>query len=288
MKIGTPSHPKMTRFMHRLKLRRWGAVGLIESLLHFTQQFAPNGDLTKYSPEELAEALGWAREPELLFEALVHCKWLDLKDGKTLVHDWSQHCDRYVHNKMARARHIFADGTRPNLNHMSRGERAAIEADYNDRKGTEAIIAPDPEPEPKPKRSPKPKADGKPKPRDEMWDFVAGKWWPEGVIKSQATAVGRIVQDFKELGTSPVEILTRIERFENKWPKMECTPFALIKHWAIFSKEPEINNGSLESLSRIRNVDGDDYSQRVITVGLDPGAGAQNAPAGDPKAVGGD
>lgn len=95
MKRGTPDHPKTKMLSHKLKLRRWEAVGVLESLWHFTAQYAKRGDIGKWSNLEIASAIEWEGDPDLLIDALVECKLLDVSTTyRLLVHDWESHADQ--------------------------------------------------------------------------------------------------------------------------------------------------------------------------------------------------
>ena len=101
MKRGTPEHPKTTNLMRRLQVARYQAVGILESLWHFTMRYAPAGDVGKWSNDEIASAIGWEGNAEVLVAALLATKWLDAGNGKRLiVHDWHEHadqtCKRYI------------------------------------------------------------------------------------------------------------------------------------------------------------------------------------------------
>jgi hypothetical protein len=57
MKRGTPRHPKVAELASRLKITRYGSVGLLEMLWHFTAQYALDGAIGRFSDDAIAEAL---------------------------------------------------------------------------------------------------------------------------------------------------------------------------------------------------------------------------------------
>lgn len=113
MKRGTPDHPKTKRLARTLGVPRPHAVGMLEMLWHFTARFSPNGDIGRFDPEDIAEAVDWERDPLELLNTLVDLGWLDRPggDGSLLVHDWSDHADESVRKTLQRRGEDFADGT---------------------------------------------------------------------------------------------------------------------------------------------------------------------------------
>ncbi len=104
MKRGTPAHPKMKRLARRLEIPLTQAIGIMEVLWHFARDFAPQGDIGRFSDEDLAEAVGWepGRASGLIL-ALLEERWLDPSERyRLLVHDWSEHAEDYVRKKLHR------------------------------------------------------------------------------------------------------------------------------------------------------------------------------------------
>lgn len=75
----------------------WGAIGILESLWHFAQRFAPRGDIGKFTDDDIAADLEWKDDCTKLIDTLVECGWLDrCETHRLLIHDWADHCDRTV------------------------------------------------------------------------------------------------------------------------------------------------------------------------------------------------
>ncbi len=132
MKKGTPNHPKTKDLARRLKIERFGAVGILDMLWLFAQEYAPAGDIGKFSDEYLADEVGWPqRRASVLIEALVDSGWLDRNsEHRLIIHDWADHCEDSVHKKLARSFQLFADGSIPKYGRLSGEERAHAEAHY--------------------------------------------------------------------------------------------------------------------------------------------------------------
>ena len=71
---------------------RAGAVGLVELLLHFTAQYAPDGNLSSFSAQSIADAVGWEGDAELLVTAYEDAGFLKPArrfEGWELLSEWS-------------------------------------------------------------------------------------------------------------------------------------------------------------------------------------------------------
>lgn len=98
MKRGTPSHPKTLALAAALGLKRWGVVGILESLWHFAAQYAKRGDVGRHSDAAIVAAMDWKGDPAALIGILTDCGWLDVCACHRLrVHDWHDHADQAVH-----------------------------------------------------------------------------------------------------------------------------------------------------------------------------------------------
>ncbi len=95
-------HRKLKRLKKRLGLRMWGARGICESLWHVTAREAPQGDIGKLTNDEIADAIDWAESADVLVKALIESELLDecRTVHRLLVHDWAEHADNGVRNKL--------------------------------------------------------------------------------------------------------------------------------------------------------------------------------------------
>jgi hypothetical protein len=120
MKREALSHPKLGSLAKRIGRTNGRVIarGALEGLWHLAGQHAPDGDLSRFTPEEIAEFIGWDENPDELLDILVETRWLDRVGERLVVHDWSDHADGSVHKKLARARRLFADGRPPILSHL--------------------------------------------------------------------------------------------------------------------------------------------------------------------------
>lgn len=108
MKRGTPRHPKVRDLCDQLGCNLALAVGYLELLWHFTAEFAPQGDIGRYSDKRIEGALDWHRSTGGLVRALVTSGWVDPHpDLRLTIHDWHEHCDDSVRKRLLRANLSF-------------------------------------------------------------------------------------------------------------------------------------------------------------------------------------
>jgi len=97
LKRGTTDHPKTHELAAVLGLEKWGAVGVLEALFHFTAQYARRGDIGRHTDAAIARGIGWSKEPAKLIGGLVQAGWLDrCRCHRLRVHDWHDHADQTV------------------------------------------------------------------------------------------------------------------------------------------------------------------------------------------------
>lgn len=98
------SSPKIRALAARLGIPFPHALGVCGLLWNFVADHAPQGDVGRHDDMTIAMAVEWAGEPGTLVAALVQVRLLDASDAHRLVvHDWHEHCPRYVHAKLARS-----------------------------------------------------------------------------------------------------------------------------------------------------------------------------------------
>lgn len=109
MKREALRHPKMLDLASRLGIDRARAIGIVTLLLDWTADMAPQGDVGKWPDGAIAMACEWgtasgdvSRDATAFVGALVDAGWLDRHPkARLLVHDWPDHCERWVKSKLA-------------------------------------------------------------------------------------------------------------------------------------------------------------------------------------------
>lgn len=168
MKRGTPDHPKMKALARILGITRTHAVGIMECLWQWTSNYNPDGDLSRWTDGQIADAVDW-KDPAALIEALQN-EDVGFLDGGKLVHDWCEHCEDSVHTKLARQGRMFACGCSPSLTRLPIRDREAFgepivcaqhtlgkrtQSDGSRPKASMPMPTPTPTPTPLPRPTPK-------------------------------------------------------------------------------------------------------------------------------------
>lgn len=112
MKRGTPRNPKTEDLAEALGREFAAAIGYLELLWHFTAEFAPRGDVGRFSNERIEAACRWKGARGRLISALTETRWLDTDHiHRLVVHDWSEHADESVRQRLKRANEWFVIDT---------------------------------------------------------------------------------------------------------------------------------------------------------------------------------
>jgi len=96
------------------------AVGLLEVFWHWVAKYRPSGDLTGVRPSLMARSIRYTGDAQGLWDAFLRCGFVDVKDDKYLVHDWSEHADNAVHQLLKKRQEHFADGCAPFARNVAR------------------------------------------------------------------------------------------------------------------------------------------------------------------------
>jgi hypothetical protein len=149
MKRGTVDHPKTCALAAVLGIPRYAAVGILESLWHFTAQYAPRGDVGRWNDAAICHAIAWEREPAVLLEALLDAGWLEHHpQHRLIIHDWDDHMSNgvraYLRHHGVKA--IVSRVAEPRLSISSANAEQA--RGKGQRKGSFSVLSsPDPETE---------------------------------------------------------------------------------------------------------------------------------------------
>ena len=128
-----PDHLKFLRFKKALGVPKYAALGCLEGLWHLTARMTPDGNIGKYSVEEIEAWIEWEGAPGALVASLVSTGWIDdHPEYGLIVHDWWNHCDDATHARLARATEFFANGSMPRLTRLAYKERRLIAAKYEE------------------------------------------------------------------------------------------------------------------------------------------------------------
>lgn len=108
MKKECIKHPKTYDLCARLNCDRPAALGYLTLLWDFTQDAAICGDVGKWPNGSIARACDWTGDPSEFVESMILAGWIDIsKKHRLVIHDWPDHCERWVHLKLNKLKLAF-------------------------------------------------------------------------------------------------------------------------------------------------------------------------------------
>ena len=82
-------HRKLRDLYRRLNVSRQEAAGILVFIWMWALDNADrSGKLLSTTKEDIADAAMWKGDPDVLYNALVESRWLDVIDGDIYIHDW--------------------------------------------------------------------------------------------------------------------------------------------------------------------------------------------------------
>lgn len=93
-------HPKVKKAARILGIPKLLMIGHLQALWWWVIEYHPSGDLSYTAPEDIADAVEWAGDPQLFMKAMLECStsggfgFLEKRDSGLFVHDWEEHCCR--------------------------------------------------------------------------------------------------------------------------------------------------------------------------------------------------
>ena len=127
MKRETLRHPKLFDLTARLGCSRPEALGYLQLLWDFTAEYAIQGNVGKHADGAIARACDWSGDSRAFINGLTAAGWLDEdSEHRLLVHDWLDHCERWVKLKAGKLNLEFI--THSTESSIERSTESATEA----------------------------------------------------------------------------------------------------------------------------------------------------------------
>ena len=92
------NHPKTKRLCRLLGLPCPTVVGYLHFLWWWAYDYAPEGDLSDFTDEDIADAVDWDGDPGALMGALVQAGFIN--DDRRL-HDWEDFAQKWIERRQA-------------------------------------------------------------------------------------------------------------------------------------------------------------------------------------------
>lgn len=95
-------HPKVTRLSNILSISKVQSVGHLHYLWWWAMDFALDGDLSRFSYEEIADGAMWEGDATTFIDALIESRFLDTEP--LTIHDWSEYGGALIQRRKADAK----------------------------------------------------------------------------------------------------------------------------------------------------------------------------------------
>jgi hypothetical protein len=105
-------HPKLFRLMSRLKIGRAQAIGHLHLLWGWSITYALDGEITRYSAEEIAHAADWLGNAQEFSQALIESRFVDSSELGRSIHDWMDYCGALIDKRLERRAKAQLGGVR--------------------------------------------------------------------------------------------------------------------------------------------------------------------------------
>lgn len=91
-----PTHKKTMRLRRLLKIRKPEAVGYLVMLWLWALDGAPDGDLSEFTADDIAEICDWNKKPDVFLSALREAGWIDENNR---LHDWDDYAGTLISSR---------------------------------------------------------------------------------------------------------------------------------------------------------------------------------------------
>lgn len=106
-------HPKTRKLARLLKVSVPAAIGHLHLLWWWALDYAEDGWLGRWTAEDVAEAAMWKHNPQILWDALCDCGWLDAGAEGSEIHDWETYAGRLIEQRKKDAERKRTSRSRP-------------------------------------------------------------------------------------------------------------------------------------------------------------------------------
>jgi hypothetical protein len=89
-------HPKTKRLARELGVTVPAAIGHLHLLWWWALTYAQDGDLSRYTDEDIADAVMFPKNPQKAVNALIAAGFIDETDGTRSIHDWYEYAGRLI------------------------------------------------------------------------------------------------------------------------------------------------------------------------------------------------
>lgn len=94
-------HPKTKKLARLLSVSVPTAIGHLHGLWFWALDFAQDGDIGRYDPEEIADAVLWDGNAQEFIDALIGSGFADKTPESITIHDWNEYAGKLLERRAA-------------------------------------------------------------------------------------------------------------------------------------------------------------------------------------------
>lgn len=92
-------HPKTKKLARLLGVSLPTAIGHLHLLWWWAMDFAKDGDLSRYDPEEIADGAMWEGDAQKFLDSLIQAGFVDRDETGIYLHDWDEYAGKLLERK---------------------------------------------------------------------------------------------------------------------------------------------------------------------------------------------
>ncbi|MFB5761059.1 hypothetical protein [Paenibacillus medicaginis] len=100
---GTDRHPKTRKLCRLLGISRPAAVGHLHMFWWWAMDYAQDGDISKFGPDDIADAVDWEGDADQFYDALLASGFVDETEAGRKIHGWYGYAGRLIERRVADA-----------------------------------------------------------------------------------------------------------------------------------------------------------------------------------------
>lgn len=106
------NHPKVKKAARLSGINEYEMIGRLHCMWWWAIDYAPDGDVTKYSKEDIESAVDWTGTPGDFYDSLLncgfngHCGLIEVIDDAIVIHDWHEYGGRLLEKREANAQRM--------------------------------------------------------------------------------------------------------------------------------------------------------------------------------------
>lgn len=232
---GLGDHPKLWRMVGALSIEDAQAVGHLLYLWWWATDYAPDGDVSAFSPLEIARAARWRGHADTFVDALRISGFLD---DQTHLNDWDEYAGSVLAQRARDAeRKRIARAEDVRTTSAGRPRMSTVDKKREEKKRTHLS------------RGSSRAENGHPKDPDPIWDGLSEWLHRQPETRSERGAWNKAAKELREIGVcEPSDVVAHGLAYQRKYPNITPTPNGLVKHWS------ELNGSGPQPVHRSRTA----------------------------------